>query len=388
MDYPKSVPSVGLVNGKFVDEDVAAGTQGSLIPAAWGNAITQEILSVIEAANQDPDEEDTAQLLAAIELLIANASLPDATEDHAGKAPLASQPEAEAAVNNSKIMTPLRTLQLIVKRIATQAQVLTGTSTTTLVTPANLAQRLQTATPVVGTCRNGRMVIAAQSVNGTFMADELYVQAALGGFGYKLKNINKTINLATVGANGMDVGAAPISGAIAMYVIYNPATDAWDLLGVNATVAAQPEIYGGVNMPAGYTASALVGVWRTNATGQLVIGVLDTDRRRVFCQRSTAFSAAASYPALTIASIANYVPKNAKTVVGDISGSTSGGSGQSMVLSIASDASGTAQIFPTGLQYVQVPYEIPMLTPQAAYFICTTVSGTPSIQINVNGYTF
>jgi len=38
MDYPKSVPSAGLVNGKFVDENPLTGTAGSLIPAEWGNA--------------------------------------------------------------------------------------------------------------------------------------------------------------------------------------------------------------------------------------------------------------------------------------------------------------------------------------------------------------
>ena len=66
MDYPKSVPNAGLVGGKFVDEDVVNGTPGSLIPASWGNAITSEVLNVIEAAGLVPDEGDLTQLLQAV----------------------------------------------------------------------------------------------------------------------------------------------------------------------------------------------------------------------------------------------------------------------------------------------------------------------------------
>ncbi|WP_323167448.1 gp53-like domain-containing protein [Pseudomonas atacamensis] len=66
MDYPKSVPSVGLVNGQFVDEDPIAGKPGSLIPATWGNSVTQEILNVVQAAGMAPNEASNNQLLAAL----------------------------------------------------------------------------------------------------------------------------------------------------------------------------------------------------------------------------------------------------------------------------------------------------------------------------------
>ncbi|QXW44549.1 phage tail protein [Pseudomonas amygdali] len=66
MDYPKSVPGVGLASGKFVDENPATGTPGSLIPAAWGNSVTQEILNVILGAGLVPNEEDVTQLHRAI----------------------------------------------------------------------------------------------------------------------------------------------------------------------------------------------------------------------------------------------------------------------------------------------------------------------------------
>jgi len=70
MDYPKSIPSVGLVNGWFVDENPVIGTQGSLIPAAWGNGVTQEILNVIKAAGLTPDEAQNDQLAQAIGALV------------------------------------------------------------------------------------------------------------------------------------------------------------------------------------------------------------------------------------------------------------------------------------------------------------------------------
>jgi len=71
MDYPKSVPSAGLVNGRFVDENPLMGTPGSLIPAAWGNGVTQEIVNVIKAGELTPDETKNDQLLQAIQLVTA-----------------------------------------------------------------------------------------------------------------------------------------------------------------------------------------------------------------------------------------------------------------------------------------------------------------------------
>ncbi|MFJ7314434.1 hypothetical protein ACIQVE_17065 [Pseudomonas sp. NPDC098747] len=69
MDYPKSVPSVGLVNGKFVNEDVVAGMPGSLIPATWGNSVTDELLNVVKSAGLEASESDLTQLLQAVKKL-------------------------------------------------------------------------------------------------------------------------------------------------------------------------------------------------------------------------------------------------------------------------------------------------------------------------------
>ncbi|CEL27854.1 MULTISPECIES: gp53-like domain-containing protein [Pseudomonas] len=66
MDYPKSVPSAGLMDGKFVDEDLLTGKPGSLIPASWGNGVTQELLTVIQSAGLTPTEASNNQLLSAL----------------------------------------------------------------------------------------------------------------------------------------------------------------------------------------------------------------------------------------------------------------------------------------------------------------------------------
>lgn len=70
MDYPKSVEGVGLVDGKFVNENTGTGQPGSLIPAEWGNSVTDEILNVIEGAGLEPNETQVNQLLQAIKLLV------------------------------------------------------------------------------------------------------------------------------------------------------------------------------------------------------------------------------------------------------------------------------------------------------------------------------
>jgi hypothetical protein len=72
MDYPKSTPNVGLVGGKFVDENAGTGQPGSLIPASWGNAVTDELLAVIKAAGLVPSEGDLTQLQKAIQSLAAS----------------------------------------------------------------------------------------------------------------------------------------------------------------------------------------------------------------------------------------------------------------------------------------------------------------------------
>nr|WP_029978238.1 phage tail protein [Pseudomonas sp. PH1b] len=77
MDYPKSVASVGLVNGKFVDENPVTGQVGSLISSEWGNAVTDELLNVIRAGGKQPAEAEHDQLLAAIQKIVRDSIPPE-----------------------------------------------------------------------------------------------------------------------------------------------------------------------------------------------------------------------------------------------------------------------------------------------------------------------
>ena len=72
MNYPESVPGINLLNGKFFDGDPVNGIPGSLDPAAWANAITDEVLTVARGAGLVPDERRTDQLYSAIQTLIQN----------------------------------------------------------------------------------------------------------------------------------------------------------------------------------------------------------------------------------------------------------------------------------------------------------------------------
>ncbi|CNE64114.1 tail fiber protein [Yersinia enterocolitica] len=164
-------------------------------------------------------------------------------------------------------------------------------------------------TGIVGTSRNAKMSIPAASVAATFTADELIVQAGWGGRQYKLSGFSRSINLATTGSGGMDTGTAPATGYVALYAIYNPISGATALLAVNATSAPAPEVYGGANMPAGYTASALVSVWGTSS-GQFVVG--HQIGRHVGIISNQLYSTAGSVLGYSGISLATAVPPNGK----------------------------------------------------------------------------
>jgi len=257
------------------------------------------------------------------------------------------------------------------------------------VAPATKGQhavQLQQMAAVVGGIRNGRMSVTAASATATFTADEVAVKAALGGASWLLSSFSKNINLATTGAGGMDTGTAPVSGYVALYAIYNPTTATSALLATNATAAAAPEVYGGANMPSGYTASALLTVLPTNASSQLKICIVQD--REVFIPLTTIFQNNSSVTN-QVASIAGVIPKNARSIFGQLFMSSSTTS--SLNFAIQPDTTTIAQV----AQSVVVGGSAGLITsfPRMALAVAQQIvinssssAGTPTFIVYGTGY--
>jgi hypothetical protein len=238
--------------------------------------------------------------------------------------------------------------------------------------------------PVVGTIRNGRMFVQTVSASGAYTADEVVVESVLGGQTFRVASIHQAINLASVGANGMDVGTAPVNGFVGIYLIYNPTTQVSALLATNAA-ALLGNVYGGTHMPAGFTASALIAVLATNASSLMKPFLLRD--RRVSITSSTALTTATPAAGPVALSIASIVPLNAVSVGGGI-GLNSATSGQ-LAGSVASEA--VSQIGQQGESgtgtNMSSNFEVDL---SVAQFIYYTFSGgtSPQYVITISFYRF
>lgn len=284
----------------------------------------------------------------------------------------------------------LRQASIMSAVLAQFAVDLTGSNAVDDGTTATLLAMLKAAVSaqsvgVVGTSRNAKMYIATAGTSGTFTADEVILESALGGQRYCLANVSDTFNLTT----DMDTGTAPVSGFVALYKLYNPTTRASIRRIVNATSAIAPEIYAGAAAPAGFTASALLAVLPT-AGGQFApCSLVD---RTVTIVPATAFSTINTGISYASFSVAGQVPINAKkALIG--AGSTNSTQGASLVLYVASTVFGLGAI--QGVNTYAGPNvgpiefgELPLLTPQTLFWKSTNSAGSPTFNVYVNNYTF
>jgi len=261
------------------------------------------------------------------------------------------------------------------------------------ISPATASQhavQLGQVAGVVGSARNLVMSVPATAGTATLTADEIIVETALGGLRYCLSTFSKSLNIATLGAGGMDAGSSPASGYLAIYAIYNPTTQTAALLATNATSSVAPNVYGAGHMPAGYTASALVSVWPTNGSGNLLFGY-QTNRDVLFAPVSVLATTTTFPTTLTSLNIAAGAPPNAIRAQGNVYFLASG---SPTVIESQTSPSATA----IGVQSSQIAgnvsqalfaYSIPLITQQVMYYLIVLTGGVgSSLNISVTGYSF
>lgn len=175
---------------------------------------------------------------------------------------------------------------------------------------------------------------------------------------------------------------------MALYAIHNPITLTSALLAVNATSVVAPEVYGGANMPSGYTASALVSVVATNASSQFRAGQFQIGRK-VILDPVSVLSSVLNTLTYTSLSIAGAAPINAKFASFTMqSSSTSAGLA---VFQIASNSNGVGarQVSGSSVSQIGAPAtDVALLTPQAVFRINSVNAGTTSFQSFVTDYKF
>ena len=344
------MPPINTPDQLFHDGDPTQGIEGTLVTAGYLNNqqgatrdLQQELLNVLGGAHIQPDPKKTDQLLTALRALLLSRKNPfgDIKSD-------------------GTVQTALENLQL-----------------------------RESFTGVVGQAVNQKMSVAIASASATFTADQVIVGESLSGKQYRVSSVSETINLTTTGAGGMDTGAAPASGWVAIYLIYNPTTNTSALLGVNTTTVVAPTVYGGANMPAGYTASALVSVWRTTSGSLLLNGY---QRGRKFCIPRVDVLTTSSNPGpYSPIPLSAAVPLNAIAASGYAFCNSGSGSGFA-VLSVGSDANGLGyfQVYAglTGTLGSDIYFENTLAEPQKLYYTFTwTTPAVSNATIGISGYT-
>jgi len=245
---------------------------------------------------------------------------------------------------------------------------------------------------VVGTSRNAVMSIAAAGTSATWSASELILETS-NGLNYCLRGgPSAAVNLATTGAGGMDTGTAPASSFVGIYGIWNPTTSTFSLLAQSAAGVTLSEVYNGSHMPAGYTASALIGILLTNSSGQFIVCQLVG--RRVSYQSRAEISTAATTSGYTAFTGGADIPKNSKRVFGYFGASQS--TNGTINLFVASDANGCgAQETSIGTaasgntNSTAGNFAVDVISPQTVYYnVSYSGSGTFTATVNFTGFEF
>lgn len=237
-----------------------------------------------------------------------------------------------------------------------------------------------------GTTRNAKISIPAASSSATFTAYEVSVSAGAGGATYRLSGVVVAVNLAAVGVGGMDVGSPPANGYVALYVIHNPTNGSVQMLAKNATAGVQTMTYTGANMPAGFTASALVAVLPTNGSGQFKAAKVQGNKH--FIPLATAYTGTTNVTSTPV-SISGIVPPNAIEIFGEIGLLSSTASNLTLSVysgpSLVGQQNGSANLA-AGAGSVGNFANIALDTAQQIVVTATTSGAGPTFSVYISGY--
>lgn len=243
-----------------------------------------------------------------------------------------------------------------------------------------------TISALLGASEDATMVVAAASSSGTLTASEVVCGSSLQGSTFKLASYNKTINLATTGAGGMDTGSAPANGFVALYAICNPVSGLTSILATNAN-SLQGKVYGGANMPAGYTHSALIAVCSINASSQFKVQAI---RGKKCLITANSVHSSSTPGGINSINISAYIPPNALAIDIRITTANSAAT-NSTYYGIHSDLSanwGSGPVGTVGSGADTPVNDIAILTSQTVWWTLSASAGTPTGTFGLRGYRF
>ncbi|WP_426235718.1 gp53-like domain-containing protein [Pseudomonas sp. TWP3-2] len=260
MDYPKSVPGVGLVNGQFVDEDPIAGKPGSLIPATWGNSVTQEVLSVVQAAGMTPNEASSNQLLGALR---SSRLFSTAPQFDTGKAVATAEFVQRALGNHANAKSLIDTAQLTAADVGC-AFGLGGTTAYTVTLPE--VSSVPDGATLSFHCLSNSVITIASKAGAQICPQGAYLTSITinGGEsaqlvkGYGVWTVHGTASLKYANAFGLQLATAGYqklpSGLVFQWAVGG--SDASGIMTISLPIRFQTAIVGGVadeGNPAGWS---------------------------------------------------------------------------------------------------------------------------------------
>ncbi|MEX3961016.1 hypothetical protein AB4Y42_02180 [Paraburkholderia sp. EG286B] len=381
-------PAAAGTQGYFTNGNPASGVAPTIVDADWLNMVQQELVNVATSNGQVLSKTTYTQVLSAIKAMIA-------------------QPQTNAV---SGVVGQVRNF---VMNVATASASATPTADEIIVETnlggtryciPSFSKTINLATTGAGGMDTGSAPVSgfvalyaiynplAASFTGSISGTTLTVSAVASGslaVGQYLQGAapGTTITALGTGTGGVGTYTVSISQTVGSVLL---TTGAAALLATNATSAKQPNVYGGANMPAGYTASALVSVWPTNASSQFAYAY-QFDRTVTFVSITgiTSTTNQSSYAAL---SLATSIPLNARTVSGSLNCANLNNT--DATLRVAADASGLgAQILAAALSTTASPAQcpfnkLPVITPQTVYWSSANTTGSATYTMGINGYDF